>query len=73
MLRQVARGDGASVRAAQNYVVTPEEFKLLKIASIALRAVCDESLAHLGTSPFRCAGRRAEKRVVVGKIENSTV
>ena len=49
MLRQVARGGVACVRPALNYVVTPEEFKLLNIASIALRAVCDESLAHLGT------------------------
>ena len=60
---KVARGGLACVRPALKYGAIAEEFKLLEIASIALRAVCDESLAHLGTSPFRCAGRRAEKRV----------
>ena len=39
---KVARGFVASVRPALNFVsVTTEEFKLLKIANIALRDECD--------------------------------
>ena len=59
---KVARGGLACVRPALKYGAIAEEFKLLEIASIALRAVCDESLAHLGTSPFGCAGGGGRRR-----------